>query len=434
MANREKLENIYFLFQPIHLISKLTCLTILKKSSIKNNEDKISRMSVNINKICALILIIIIICASTFVYVYKYIHYNKQDIIDHVHLTHFSICISTAVTGLFISVLKVEEGVRKILHIISEFDELLKIPRYFYNKDTKTVKIGLISLVILYISMLVCDFISCNLNITCNLFVSVIDYAILIHFILIAQYITVIFLVKERFQLIKHFIVLPDIKYSTWYEKFERLGIININDTKNAKLLTEETRKFVIIESQTHKILNVNTINQINYIHKQKVHFKILRIAYETLCNVIHLINTIFGFQILLSIIALCTEVTSNFYYAIQNMSLSTHINAWDIITISFHIIWAIQYLSLLFVITAVCNSVKMKSNETNILLQRLLLIPELHPETVTEIELFIQQISNSKMKFTAWGFFTIDSKLMGSILGAITTVLVMLIQFHKIV
>ena len=92
------------------------------------------------------------------------------------------------------------------------------------------------------------------------------------------------------------------------------------------------------------------------------------------------------------------------------------------------------MYFAFLFLTTGICNLTIIQVNKTIIFLQRLLLIPDIHPATADEIQLFLQQVVNRKVKFTAWGFFTMNFKLMGSIVGGVTTLLVILVQFHKIV
>ncbi|XP_021942396.1 uncharacterized protein LOC110841299 [Zootermopsis nevadensis] len=49
------------------------------------------------------------------------------------------------------------------------------------------------------------------------------------------------------------------------------------------------------------------------------------------------------------------------------------------------------------------------------------------------ELELFSLQLVHRKVEFTACGFFPINFSLLYSIVGAVTTYLVILIQFHKL-
>jgi len=86
----------------------------------------------------------------------------------------------------------------------------------------------------------------------------------------------------------------------------------------------------------------------------------------------------------------------------------------------------------LLFWITGSCNGTSSEANRSAVILQKLLLIPELHPTTAVEIQLFFQQVINRKVKFTAWDFFTINYTILGPIVGAITTLFVTMVQFQN--
>jgi hypothetical protein len=60
-----------------------------------------------------------------------------------------------------------------------------------------------------------------------------------------------------------------------------------------------------------------------------------------------------------------------------------------------------------------------------------LLLLPALHPATAAEIQLFLQQVRDLKLRFSAWDVFTINNTFLGSTVGAITTFIVILVQFQ---
>ena len=64
-------------------------------------------------------------------------------------------------------------------------------------------------------------------------------------------------------------------------------------------------------------------------------------------------------------------------------------------------------------------------------LLQKLLLLPELHPATGAEIQLFLHQVRDRKPKFTAWDAFTTNYGLLVSTVGAVATFLVILVQMQ---
>jgi hypothetical protein len=94
-------------------------------------------------------------------------------------------------------------------------------------------------------------------------------------------------------------------------------------------------------------------------------------------------------------------------------------------------IIWALLQFLQMFWIAAFCSATSEEANRTVTLLQKVLLLPEYHPATAAEIQLFLQQVNDRKPKFTAWDFFTINYGLLGSTVGAIVTYLVILVQMQ---
>jgi hypothetical protein len=94
-------------------------------------------------------------------------------------------------------------------------------------------------------------------------------------------------------------------------------------------------------------------------------------------------------------------------------------------------ICWGLIQFFLLFCVTGSCNAASGEANHSAVLLQKLLLT-ELHPDTAEEVQLFLQQVSNRKVRFTAWDFFTINYTTLGSIVGAITTFVVIFVQIQN--
>jgi len=137
-----------------------------------------------------------------------------------------------------------------------------------------------------------------------------------------------------------------------------------------------------------------------------------------------------YGLQILLCIVSAFIEITTNLSYSITKIPLNAITNVLFYRHLLTPIIWAITEFLLLFWITATCSAACGEANRSVTLLQKLLLLPELHPATAAEIQLFLQQTRDRKPKFTAWDVFTINYSLLGSTVGAITTFLVILVQF----
>ncbi|KAG8264243.1 gustatory receptor [Homalodisca vitripennis] len=55
----------------------------------------------------------------------------------------------------------------------------------------------------------------------------------------------------------------------------------------------------------------------------------------------------------------------------------------------------------------------------------------DLDPRLKRQLEISLLQLSNSKVGFSAKGYFQINNEMITSIVGMVTTYLVVLIQFH---
>jgi hypothetical protein len=124
-------------------------------------------------------------------------------------------------------------------------------------------------------------------------------------------------------------------------------------------------------------------------------------------------------------------EITTNLSYPITALKVKVFTNVILYHQVVTPMIWALMQFLQLFWITATCSAACGEVNRSVTLLQKLLLLPELHPATAAEIQLFLQQERDQKPKFTAWDFFSINHSLLGSATGAIITLLVILVQMQ---
>jgi hypothetical protein len=92
---------------------------------------------------------------------------------------------------------------------------------------------------------------------------------------------------------------------------------------------------------------------------------------------------------------------------------------------------WGLIQFFLLFCVTGSYNAASGEANRSAVLLQKLLLT-ELHPDTAKQVQLSLQQVSDRKVRFTEWDFFTINYTTLGSIVGAITTLHAILVQIQN--
>ncbi|KAJ9599871.1 hypothetical protein L9F63_009818 [Diploptera punctata] len=428
--------DIHTVIKPINSISKLGGLELFEE---KHNGNKGLKNKSILRKFCPLFISMFIIITMITNYVLHYTIVKKTTQLDDIHLFQMPITTVSAVISLFVSNIKLANGMDDILNRMILLDDLLRISHDIYFKDMKFIKRQMNWLMILYIILIIFEIITFKNEFMSLVYCITLDIPIFVHYLIFIQFINLIYLIQGRLKQLNEYILSPNItNINSRRLLYSHLGIINSTATNHNYLLCDETESQSLgkINKYNVKFSEIVPTHFENSI-KQKLHFQMLRVIQEGLCEISHSINDIYGFQILLITITVCTEIPSNLYYSILRMSSEYYKSTMKIVQIMkiiLPIIWALFYFMILFLITCTCKFTSDESNRTAVLLQKLLLIPELHPGIRSEIKLFLGQASNRRIKFTAWDIFTMNLKFLGSVVGAIITLLVILVQFHKIV
>jgi hypothetical protein len=166
---------------------------------------------------------------------------------------------------------------------------------------------------------------------------------------------------------------------------------------------------------------------------QQKLHE--LRCFSDKLSDVVSSLNSMNGVQILLSITLIFIIVTTSLYFDIGfavELREGAGSEAKHQSALILSLIWAAVGIFRIVIITLSCNAASSEADQTPVLLQKLLLEPSLHPDTVTETQLFLQQVTKRRIRFTASDFFTINHSTLCSFTGAVVTYLVILLQFQS--
>jgi gustatory receptor len=158
-----------------------------------------------------------------------------------------------------------------------------------------------------------------------------------------------------------------------------------------------------------------------------------LREVHFILCDASQLTNSIFQVQILVGFIEIFVEVTLCLYASLTYVTgLFTcklySPTKWSVL--GMFLMWTTIHLSKLIAVTTSCHGASEQANRAAVLVQKLLVVQSLCPETTYELRLFSQQLLQRKARFSACGFFPIDFTLLYSMAGSVTTYLIILLQY----
>ncbi|KAM7347934.1 gustatory receptor 2a [Cochliomyia hominivorax] len=155
----------------------------------------------------------------------------------------------------------------------------------------------------------------------------------------------------------------------------------------------------------------------------------IVREVYNRLFNISEIINRYFGVSMLINVGNDFISITSNCYWIFYNFQ-DFHSTRNDFLLIAGSAVWTIPHLVNVLVLAILCERTVQTTNCIALSLHRID-IDIINDNHNSVIEQFSLQLLHQKISITAAGFFSIDCTLLYTIVGATTTYLIILIQFH---
>ncbi|XP_069669417.1 putative gustatory receptor 28b [Periplaneta americana] len=167
---------------------------------------------------------------------------------------------------------------------------------------------------------------------------------------------------------------------------------------------------------------------------KQGQKFYKLRVLHFLLCDVASNIDQTYGFQILLDIATALINITTYLYFCLL---YTLQLHSYENVIIKFghmlsvHLLWLAMYVLKVVFINVSCDATGKEAALARILIQKILFSFDLDAEAVFQLEAFSKQLLFQKLSFSACGFFYLNRSVLCSIAGAVTTYLVILLQFQ---
>jgi hypothetical protein len=159
-----------------------------------------------------------------------------------------------------------------------------------------------------------------------------------------------------------------------------------------------------------------------------------LRRIYNHLFECTKIINSIFGFYILLDVCRTITSFTSTLYSVVrlfnEPVDAVTNLEFSDFLFD--RIVWIIILLGTTTSQTVICGMTVSKSKDIAHKIQTLLLEDSQKADVVEQLKLFSLQMSTDRVVFTAAGFFVIDLSVLCALVTSAITYIIVLIQFKS--
>ncbi|EDV92377.1 putative gustatory receptor 2a [Drosophila grimshawi] len=153
------------------------------------------------------------------------------------------------------------------------------------------------------------------------------------------------------------------------------------------------------------------------------------RVLYQRIWMLVSHLNSCYGLSMLINLGNDFLAITSNCYWMFLNFRQFTA-SPFDFLQIVGSTVWSAPHLVNVLVLALMCERAAYFTTRLALSLHhiRVDLQNELHNALITQFSL---QLLHQRLQFSAAGFFNVDCTLLYTIVGATTTYLIILIQFH---
>ncbi|XP_043284088.1 gustatory receptor family protein 3-like [Venturia canescens] len=144
------------------------------------------------------------------------------------------------------------------------------------------------------------------------------------------------------------------------------------------------------------------------------------------MCAVGKRINRVFDWNVVINVMVAFIVVSTTLYYIFYEVQRA---GPTDLSQIFAYIHWELYHSVPIVMIVIVCNLTSHQSVRAGKLIHEIR-VESTDSELYQAVKSFSLQLHHQKLQFTAGGFFPVDSTLLQTMIGKITTYLVILIQF----
>jgi hypothetical protein len=159
-----------------------------------------------------------------------------------------------------------------------------------------------------------------------------------------------------------------------------------------------------------------------------------LRMIYLKIYDSVTLINSYFGFPILLETVSMVIMCVTALYYAFYALDFDSDFSVNRLqtyMTSGYIISCCILYLSVFSWVIVCCHKTTQEANKVIYIIHRLSLNRDIHYSIITEIDKLLSQLINMRVQFTACGLFELNPKFLGTVLSGILTYILIMVQLN---
>ncbi|XP_046470993.1 gustatory receptor for sugar taste 43a isoform X1 [Neodiprion pinetum] len=148
--------------------------------------------------------------------------------------------------------------------------------------------------------------------------------------------------------------------------------------------------------------------------------------VHSSLSDTVLVINSVFGLPALVAVLTCLLHLIITPYFLILEAN-GDHNEMFLVV----QLMWCIGHVGRLLIVVQPCYAASVQAKGTAVLVSQLLSV-NWEPDVRKQLEIFSLQLLHRPLEFSACGLCSLDRSLVTSIAGAVTTYLVILIQFQK--
>lgn len=156
----------------------------------------------------------------------------------------------------------------------------------------------------------------------------------------------------------------------------------------------------------------------------------VLRDVHFRLNHIATTINSAYQVPIMFEVLAVMTTIALKFLLGLFTIFFENITNSPITLFLSLNFWWIVLHLSKLILIVTSCQYASRQSARTALVVQKVALLKPLHPDAVSEIQLFSQQLLHHNLVFSPCGFFTLNHRFLSSCVESLITYVIILLQF----
>ena len=408
--------NIYFTIQPLHYVSRILGLSPFHVDPNYTFRNKGGCTFCHIIQATIMILLLLYGLLGSVLTIIEYSEPTFYVSIRVVWIINILVSNFTGILALIFAVTRNRNHMSNLLCLLSRIDNMLlsnKPKQNVYSHQRSRIIMQLWITILLFGTVYIPAVYSysdgtwtCYINMCSQAFRTAIDTVIIL------QYINIVLMVRQRYQLLKH--LLTEAAHTDDVNSSRHMDTQRLRSQSSNKIFSMATSN---LESDTnfHKLYTIRD----------------LRLICSELCDVLHSNNKSYEVLLLFDVIAILTTNVITAYsgvitikrtileYGCFQLYLKVVTNLSECAFMLFTLLW----------LTMCCQKTTEEFNDIFICIRKLLLYPNTLGWSTSELKGFASQLKNSKFEFNVCGFFTLNLQFFCASVSAIVTYILVLNQ-----